>query len=152
MLSAYYCSQVRKSMHAIKKPIHPFMRTKGHIFAVPPHFAVRLRTSALITLTVLHFIRGLSGLAIMGLPIQIYSSKVNFFCNQSERHSIASCCGGFQPMTSSSLSAKAPFTLPGGDHHSLIVISVPSFKRGVNTNKQSTMNGYNILISYSVEK
>ena|SRR5271157_9380 len=48
------------------------MRTKGHIFAVPPHFAGRCCTGALITLTVLHTRKVLSGLAIMGLPMLIY--------------------------------------------------------------------------------
>jgi len=62
------------------------MRTKGHIFAVPPHFAGRLRTSALITLTVLHISRDLSGLAIMGLPMLIYFSlSSSEFLQQSIR-------------------------------------------------------------------
>ena len=93
------------------------MRTKGHIFAVPPHFAVRLRTSALITLTVLHLVRGLSGLAIMGLPMQIYFSLASSeFLPQSIRATFdRACCGGFQPMTSPSLAANLPFTLLRGD-------------------------------------
>ncbi|HXZ06143.1 MAG TPA: hypothetical protein VEH81_15020 [Ktedonobacteraceae bacterium] len=95
------------------------MRTKGHIFAVPPQFAGRLRTGTLVTLTVLPILRGLSGLAIMGLPMQIYFSrqKVNFFSNQSERRSIATDCGGFQPIAPTSLSANQPFTLLGGDQY-----------------------------------
>jgi len=56
---------------------------------------------------------------------------VNFFSNQPERRSIVAYCGGFQPMTSPSLSANLPFTPPGGDWYSLIVNSVHSLKTGV---------------------
>jgi len=43
------------------------MRTKGHIFAVPPHFAGRLRIGALITLTVLQILQRSIGSRYNGL-------------------------------------------------------------------------------------
>ena len=129
-----------------KKAQSSFMRTKGHIFAVPPHFAGRCRASALITLTVLEYESSIgsryNGLTHTDLFFTFFQC-VNFFCNQSERRSIAFNYGGFQPMTSPSLSDNSPFTLPGGDQYCFIATSVHRFKRGVNTDI-SLKSGYNI--------
>src|SRR5436853_7715390 len=81
--SVWINSSSSPAVRSNKKAHSSRVRTKGHNFAVPPHFAGRCRTGALVTLTVLR--RDLSGLAITGLPVPIYFAPVtaHFFNSQA---------------------------------------------------------------------
>ncbi len=97
------------------------MRTKGHIFAVPPHFTGRCRTGALITLTVLQIRRGLAGFAVTGSPMLIYFAlDESEFLQQSIRATFNSGMLRGLPAYGHTFSTSAPlFTLHGGDLYSI---------------------------------
>jgi len=83
------------------------MRTKGITFVVPPQFTTQ--TGALTP-------DSHQGSAITGLPVSVYSSRIGYFFDIStRRHSVRFTEGGFQPVTSPSLTVLQPLTPPGYD-------------------------------------